>query len=630
MFDDGKDELIKQKIKEGINKMKKELDDKKWNIEYEIREFLENELKNFDIKNFKFKNGKIIIHYEYNNTSTCYTIHDNIMEVKEIDENENKEQLKYVGDFVQNNESCYIDNILIPHGRGKSMNKFVSVDYPNTESEIFYSILIGRGKVIGDKKDKFFFGCQEFWKSEKQNDNENITIYSFYDYNDSYVNNIIAEVYNNKRNNQGKILVKDLDGKTIIYEINVNMKITEESYGQYASPEGMGIVKDYRNGDILIVNFDTNNIITDNIKDLTLFLDKEEFDMNKEEDNIEEKNENKLDPTKEISNNNKDNEMNAKEIINEMINYGIEDDINLEKLTNKVNEKIAEEKIKHFGIKDQERSGECWIYSLAGIIYMANARKYGRKLDNFETIYDSITKKYGRGGKTVEEREKIMNAILKKDYDLDFEKIIDEDKIKEFIKKGIKCLCSFGLSKREWDNFSNYLEKQSKEEEKILTNEILDQPIDNINNPDEIDRHAVILIDIDKDDNYILLNSWGEKWGNKGIFKAKKECLKNSVYYAIYFYPSLLKKEEIEAWNKLKNIIKNSLKEIKSIRCPKCKRKARIEKFDVIDRNKLKCPFEDACIFEIKNEENNYDEFSFLAEFLLDNKKKLFDFGFID
>ena len=80
----------------------------------------------------------------------------------------------------------------------------------------------------------------------------------------------------------------------------------------------------------------------------------------------------------------------------------------------------------------------------------------------------------------------------------------------------------------------------------------------------------------------------------------------------------------------MKNIIKNSLKEIELIRCPKCKRKARIEKFNDIDIHKLKCPFENACIFEIKNEENKYDIFNFLAKFLLDNKKKLLDFGFID
>ena len=238
------------------------------------------------------------------------------------------------------------------------MNGWISKDYPNIESEIFYNCLLGRGRVIENKKDKFFFDSKVLWKSEKQNNNENIT-FNVLDLLESfYENNIIAEVYNNKRNNPGRILVKDLDGKTNIYEINVNTKITEDYGKQYPKPEGMGIVKDYRNGDILMVDFDTNNIITDNINDLILFLDKEEFDMNKE-DNIKEKEEIKLDQVKEILYNNIDNKINAKIIINDIINYGTYNDINLEKLANKINEKIAEEKIKHLGIKNQEYSGEC-------------------------------------------------------------------------------------------------------------------------------------------------------------------------------------------------------------------------------------------------------------------------------
>ena len=442
MFDNDKDELIKQKIKEAIDKMNKESDDsKKYKIENEIEDFLINELKNFNIKNFKIKNGKF---YDcYSDSKKCVRkVNGNIMKIYK---NEAEDELYYIGDFIQNNETDDITDFLIFHGKGKSINEWLSLDYPNIESEVFYSELIGRGKSIGDNKDKLFLDI-EFEKCEKQNNNKNITIYSPILSKYYYKNNIIAEIYNNKRNNPGKILVKDIDGEKIIYEINVNMKIWKESYGQYAKPEGIGIVKDYRNGDILIINFDTNNILTDNIKDLTVFLDKEEFDINKE-DYIAEKNETKLDPTKEITKNIINNEMSTKEIIDDMINYGTENDFNLEKLANKVNEKITEEKIKHFGIKDQKYAGECWVYSLSEIIYMANARKYGRKLENFDTIYDSITKKYGRGGKTDEERGKIMNAILKKDYDLDFEKIKDENKLKEFIKKGIRCLCSFGLIK---------------------------------------------------------------------------------------------------------------------------------------------------------------------------------------
>ena len=64
--------IIEQKIKEGIEKRKKTQDDEERNkIENDFVEDLINELKNFDIKNFKFKNG------EFKNDNIRYIIHDN-------------------------------------------------------------------------------------------------------------------------------------------------------------------------------------------------------------------------------------------------------------------------------------------------------------------------------------------------------------------------------------------------------------------------------------------------------------------------------------------------------------------------------------------------------------------------
>ena len=391
----------------------------------------------------------------------------------------------------------------------------------------------------------------------------------------------------------------------------------------------MGIVKDFRNGDILIVNFNNNNIITDNLKDLTIFVDKEEFDINKDDFEEERNKNNNNEQTKEIQTNSNlnSNNLNTKEIISDIIDHALQKD-NIEKIANLINEKIIKEKINNFGIKDQKYSKECWIYSLSEIIYMANARKYGRKLDDFEEIYDDITKKYGKEGKTNGEMEIIMTDILPK-YDLIYEKINEENKLKEFLKKGIRCLGSFGLNNLEWENFSNYFKDYSiKKEEKVLTKEILEKKLNYIKNPEEMGgRHAVVLIDIDDEDNYILVNSWGKYWGNNGLFKAKKECLKNSAFYAIYFNENILKKEENEAWKTLKDTIKKLLKEMKSIGCPICKRSAKIERFVVEDNNKLKCPFEKPYTFEIKKDNDNNYELEFLVEQLFNYKKKYFNFG---
>ena len=126
--------------------------------------------------------------------------------------------------------------------------------------------------------------------------------------------------------------------------------------------------------------------------------------------------------------------------------------------------------------------------------------------------------------------------------------------------------------------------------------------------------------------NYVFMNRWGENLGNKGIFKAKIDCLRNCVFYGIYHNIYCLTNEEKNYWEILKSNIKKATDEMNSIRCPICKRKAPIDKFYVKNNNKLICPFQEACVFDIRN--NGDYEFEFIAEQIFYDKKNLFEFGF--
>ena len=94
---------------------------------------------------------------------------------------------------------------------------------------------------------------------------------------------------------------------------------------------------------------------------------------------------------------------------------------------------------------------------------MANARKYGRKLENFDKIYSYIIDKNPKSGKTNDEIEIIIDEvphygfcyekidninILKKFFPISF-----EIKILIFKNKRCKCLAILNLNNKELDNF---------------------------------------------------------------------------------------------------------------------------------------------------------------------------------
>ena len=122
------------------------------------------------------------------------------------------------------------------------------------------------------------------------------------------------------------------------------------------------------------------------------------------------------------------------------------------------------------------------------------------------------------------------------------------------------------------------------------------------------------------------MNSWGEYWGNKGTFKVKRECLRDCVFFGVYFNIDLLTNEEKNSWEILKNNAKKALSEIESFKCPICKRKAKVGKYFKLDNFKLKCPFQESCVFDIGDNCGYFPDF--IAEQILVNNKKLFDFGF--
>ena len=611
---------FEKKIKDAKEEMKNnENEDKKNEIENKIIEELKNQLEKFDINKVILKNGK----YYYDFPSDYDYIHDeNYIESFE-------DNIKIGSDIFQEIKD---NKIMI-----QSYGKFIHFS-KYFKGEIFYNRGIGKRKYSNEENEKF---CSCFPKKNELKEIENNDYNIIYKINDEDRLLLIESKKVVKNYIPVTIIVKDrYSNKNIIYQIEGKKEKGKDKL------TGNGIVKDFRTGELLLVNFDTENIISyDALGDIPKFKDKEEFLMYKKSKKND-KYELIIDPTKEIKINTIDIK---KEILN--IDKYLMD---IKNLKEKLYEKIKTKNCEYFGIKDQKQSGECWVYSLALLICLANARKYGRNLENFDYIYERIKNHFGCAGKSDVEVEKIMHfcKIFPDDENFDKEKYLNCEynkgipnfdlnykkldpnndlEIKNYIKKGIKCRLSFNLNNLEWKNFSAYFKDNSiKPEEKILTLDILEKETKNFT---EITGHAVILSDIDEEGNYICINSWGEDWGNKGTFKAKKECLKNPSIYAIYFYEEDLTEDERNAWIKLDEKIKKYLNEMTYIQCPICKRSAEINKYEIVERCKLKCPYEKKCVFDVCSDENKNLEF--IAEQLMSydpnmniGPEEKFDIGF--
>ena len=76
-----------------------------------------------------------------------------------------------------------------------------------------------------------------------------------------------------KIDNYVRIFIKDIKNEKNLYELNAKMTSTKKL-------KGTGFAHDFRKREILAVNFDTNNIISNNLDYLNQFIDREELIIN--------------------------------------------------------------------------------------------------------------------------------------------------------------------------------------------------------------------------------------------------------------------------------------------------------------------------------------------------------------
>ena len=312
---------MEKKLKEVVDKINEEPTEKvKQKLEENFCEELKKELENYNFNNIKLKNGK---YFQSKLNKDDYNI---ICDKKYV--SFPFKNIKFVSQFNYEIRNNVIYHILY----GKCKIYEIKNNYEEKlifDGEAFYNYLTYRGR---EKFKVFIHDLKEIQKKD------NITIYKIGD------ERMILEMNNKNKNSPVRILIKDINNENIIYEINSKMSEQKQL-------EGIGSVKDFRTGEILMVNFDTQKIISnDFLSVIPSFIDKDEYYMYKYnlKENILSLNcKNEIIPKK-----NK-----IKKIKNEILNIDEIIDSHIEKLSHNLNKKILEKKVEYLGIKNQKYAG---------------------------------------------------------------------------------------------------------------------------------------------------------------------------------------------------------------------------------------------------------------------------------
>ena len=209
----------------------------------------------------------------------------------------------------------------------------------------------------------------------------------------------------------------------------------------------------------------------------------------------------------------------------------------------------------------------CWCHSLAKVIEYASHRIYRGKYKSkypypiFTELRDYLIKEYDeQKGKTNEEMMKILDQILP-NYYLRYSGyyIIQEENAKKALMKGRPLVYTYKFTAKQNANFHQFFRENKTG---ILTKEILNRniPYDSYKYYNE-GGHAVILIEYNED-GFVLLNSWGEDFGDKGKFRIKNlNVLTNPFIIDVYVdknkLPDELKREWIEYCQENERIFKD-------------------------------------------------------------------------
>ena len=241
-----------------------------------------------------------------------------------------------------------------------------------------------------------------------------------------------------------------------------------------------------------------------------------------------------------------------------------------------------------FEAKKQERR-TCYANASAAAIHLAMQRIFGRegKHDrDFYTIRDKIIQAYRKDGADPSD---VLQKFCKEN-DLRSEKVSTKE-AKEAIVKKRPVVARFRLTDDEWEAFSEFYKNNPTG---ILTQNELDVRKRPTNPSPPTSGHAVVLTSYNNK-CLIFMNSWGQKWGDKGFFRVQNAELLQLEFFDVYWTSDDLSEGEIKYYDnygsEVATKLMNSLKGLQKAEytCPECEQTSLVTEFEGT-LSKVRCP----------------------------------------
>jgi hypothetical protein len=245
------------------------------------------------------------------------------------------------------------------------------------------------------------------------------------------------------------------------------------------------------------------------------------------------------------------------------------------------------------GFTSKEQQGEtCYANASAAVLHLAMQRILGREggYPDFHKLRGEIIRAYGTHGANT---SKVLQEICPR-YRLHSQNVRIKGAMEAVLKKR-PVVARFHLTDDEWNTFSDFYKNNPTG---TLTQNELDVGKRPTSPPPRTSGHAVVLTSYNSK-CLTFMNSWGQKWGDKGFFRVRNAEVLQLEFLDVYWTLSDLTEGEKEYYHqhgsevaaKLVNSLKGLQKAehifpecqqpslvtefagtLSKVRCPKCSR----------------------------------------------------------